>query len=298
VKEPRRLLIDSETSAFSRSLLTAGRVRREPEGARERVWGAIAVTVASSAAATGSVAAGTSAGVKGGGTVLALTKAKVIFAGAVIAIVAGGTAAVMQQDARVAAAVRSAPVIEPAVTTATANTNVGQRSTPDVEPPPPLGTSTETEPNVETRWEAQTSRTSARSGVPGKAGKAGPKRIAAPETTKAPVDAISVAEDRADHVPPASALSKLREEAALLQEVRAALARHDAATARSKLDEARRRYPQSQLAHERDALEVRLASERGDLTRTASLARAFVERYPDSPLRSKMETMARPPEKL
>ncbi|MEA2752128.1 MAG: hypothetical protein QOI41_6271, partial [Myxococcales bacterium] len=118
---------------------------------------------------------------------------------------------------------------------------------------------------------------------------AGAKVSASPLAKRTPV------EDAPAHP---AAISKLREEAALLQEARAALGRRDTVTARVKLADARARFPSSQLGEERDALDVRLASESGDRARAASLARAFVEHYPDSPLRAGVESIGRAPEKL
>jgi outer membrane protein assembly factor BamD (BamD/ComL family) len=92
-------------------------------------------------------------------------------------------------------------------------------------------------------------------------------------------------------------VSDLREEVSLLEEVRAALRRGDAADARAKLDDVRMRFPESKLVQERDALDVRVASASGDHARAVSLARAFVEQYPDSPFRAGVESLVDAPRK-
>src|SRR5262249_36330658 len=68
VKEPRRRPCagddeNGDLSSLERSLLLAGRARREPDDARERVWGAIAASVAGAGAtaATATVASKTAA---------------------------------------------------------------------------------------------------------------------------------------------------------------------------------------------------------------------------------------------
>ena len=98
MKEPRRLLAVGETSSVSRSLLEAGRARRDPEGARNRVWGGLGVAVATGAAtatasglaSSASVGVGASAGAasgagaavtKGASIALVMTKAKLVVPG-------------------------------------------------------------------------------------------------------------------------------------------------------------------------------------------------------------------------
>ncbi|MDB4883946.1 MAG: hypothetical protein JWL95_2712 [Gemmatimonadetes bacterium] len=284
MKEPRRLLADSQTSELSRSLLAAGRARREPEGARERVWGAVGVALAGSAAtaaATGTAAAaGTTgatagAGAKGAGVALALTKMKLLVAGAVIATAATATVVAVNSDEPVRAArvVSAAPTPAPATTAA--------------KPQPKTERAPEAEAQPAVAPEAKEPKTAVQ---------AVSTAAARPSAAATPLVVIDPAPVE---VPPARLdISDLREEAALLQGVRAALGRGDTSDARAKLEEARRRFPNSQLGQEREALDVRIASESGDRTRAASLARAFVEHYPDSPLRAGVESIARAPEKL
>ena len=254
MSEPRRLLTDTETSPLGRSLLAAGRARREPEGARERVWSAVAVGLAGSAGTgTGTGTGGASAAARVKGVSLSLAQLKLILAGAVLVTVAGAAVVATSRDVPATAVHVAAP--------------------PAPSPAPVPG-----EPSVPAPAPAAEARMT---GVP----RTEAFRIA----TLKPIEG-----ERAPRVP----TSTLREEVALLQHARAALARGDTVTARAKLDDARTRFPNSQLGEERDALEVRVASASGDRARAASLSRAFVEHYPDSPLRAGVESIGRGPEKL
>jgi len=311
VKEPRRLLADQTTPELTRSLLIAGRKRRAPGGARERVWGALAVGLAAGSATgsvTGAAAAGAragaagagaaatgTAGAKAGGTALALTKAKLLVVGAMLATGAGVTIAASSKD--------EPPSASALASAGTAPAEKGTRHELRALPPPPSARVTQASPEppaiqdasakagpstrVEGNAEAISKRT-ART----RADTAASPGAHEVTTTSRPAAVPPVVE----HVPVAIDASQLREEAALLHEVRAALARGDVAGAGSKLEDAQRRFPKSQLAQERDALEVRLAIESGDRARAAALARAFVERHPDSPLRPGIEAAVRAPE--
>ena len=269
MKEPRRLLTDTETSALGRSLLAAGRARREPEGARERVWSAVGIGLASGAAT-----ASASAGARVKGITLVLGKMKLLVVGAVVITAAGAAVVAMNRD-QPAAAMRAALRPAPAAPAAPAANDAKPETVPEALPQPlPVP-----ESSVQVRGNATPRKSSAASG----------------KASTSPLVKTTPAEDE-----PARpvAISKLREEAALLQEARAALGRGDTVAARAKLADARARFPNGQLGEERDALDVRLASDSGDRARAASLARAFVERYPDSPLRAGVESIGRAPEKF
>ncbi|MBX3209994.1 MAG: hypothetical protein KF764_33500 [Labilithrix sp.] len=285
MKAPRRLSLDEETSELARSLLAAGRARREPDGARERVWGALAVGVAGTvvtasaagsgagaASAAGAAGASASGGIAGGGSVkgagvaLALTKAKLLAIGGVVTV-ATSLAVVSIEQTKPPTTAESAPAIA-ASATALPEKREARASAQTAEP------ESTAEPNIE---------------EPAKVDSA----IATPKPNVLPTQ-VGKARVKDEATPP---VGMLREEAALLHAIRAALVRGDVADARTKLDEARARFPKSQLAPERDALEVRLASESGDHERAAILARKFVEHYPDSPLRAGMESIPRAPEK-
>jgi outer membrane biosynthesis protein TonB len=290
VKDPRRLVADGETSELSRALLAAGRARRAPKGAHERVWGAVAVGLASgvaTTAATGAAAAGAGAspgagvGAKGAGVALALTKTKLLVAGAVIAITASALVVAADRASSPAPVPAAAPTHAPAAANAPAEPQPGAD---------PHAEATAREVTEEPGPNAGTARRVRR--IP----QANARRSAAVKPNAEPpeVPEATVGDEPA---PERSAISNLREEAALLGQARAALARGDATAASARLDEARTRFPQSQLGQERDALDVRIASASGDRARAASLARAFAVRYPDSPLRAGVEAIARAPEK-
>jgi hypothetical protein len=279
VKEPRRLATETDTSELARSLLAAGHARREPHGARERVWKALAVglvgtasTAAGGATVSGAGTTGMSTGgaaasagtgtaggasVKGAGIAIALTKAKLLALAGVVAVVSVTVVALERNKSPNASDVApAAPASAPLQVQREAIES--QPQVTEAFPPP-----SETHVNEP----VAASATPIASVLPRHV-KATPFK----EETMAPV-------------------SQLREEAARLNEIRAALARGDLGVARSTLEEARTKFPNSQLAPERDALEVRLASDSGDHTRAARLAREFIERYPESPLRAGIESM-------
>jgi hypothetical protein len=249
VNEPRRLLADGETSELGRTLLAAGRARREHDGARDRVWAAIATAAASSAASASlsatKGAAGT--GVKTSAVAATLTKAKLVVVGAAL-LATATTAVVVTRSSSGPVAAPLPPVTQP------------------VPPSPPsvVATTPEAIPTTEA-----------------------PPVTSAPPVPRAKVRLAAAAP--AKHV----ASGTLQEDASLLRDARVALGRGDTRGARAKIEEARARFPQSQLAQERDALEVRLVREEGDPARAAALARAFVDRYPDSPLRGGIEGVVR-----
>lgn len=312
MKEPRRLLADGDTSELARSLLVAGRERRAPKSARGRVWavlagGATTASVASSAAAgasgTGAGASGAGAGAsmsaKAGGAALGLTKAKLLAVGVVLVTGGGATLAAVEQPELPPAAVVAplSAAAAPKRTKQEAPASAASREdpataepaldpTPEAKGGPPAEATARPEPN------AVLATTTKRVAVGG--ARTGPRTT--PDSSAATIPGESAASvPGALPVPMAVDVSNLREEAALLNEVRAALAQQDVTGARSKLEGARRRFPRSLLAEERDALEVRLAIVSGDRILGRSLARAFVERYPDSPLKSGIEAIASRP---
>lgn len=300
MKEPRRLTEERDTSPFARSLLDAGRARHAPRGAQERVWSALssglvggaaiaAVVNASSkvaveangvGAGTSGVGAGASgvgggvaaggAGAKGVASVLASTTAKLLIGG--VAMVG---AVAMSVDA-----LTTSEAVEPSTTTAPLDARESPRVRPSL--------------STEERDPARSSDTS--SPVPSREPTLS-MSARAPAIAPAPTPQVSVGASPSPASPsplaprPPSS-SALREEASLLRESRAALGAGDLGVARSKLDEARRRFASGQLAPERDAVEIRIVAASGDKTRAATLARAFVARWPDSPLRSGIEALA------
>jgi hypothetical protein len=241
MKPTERLLDDSETSAFARSLLAAGRRRAEPAGSHDRVWTSLAATLPV-------VGVGARSWVDTAKTKLLLaTAVTVTGAGIAVATLRLGVPPAKLPEPATAPIV--APLQAPSALVASAA---------DLAPPP---------------RQAVTGIREARK-VP---------RLPLPRP---------VLSSRVETAAPAHR-SSLGEEAALLQGARSALVRGDLAGAHAALDEAERRFPASQLAEERDALRVRLARDSGDQVKVAALARKFVEHYPNSPLRPRVESMAR-----
>jgi hypothetical protein len=83
--------------------------------------------------------------------------------------------------------------------------------------------------------------------------------------------------------------STLKEERPLLEQARAAIARGDGVAALDALDEHSRKFPDSKLAEERDALVVEALVARGRLDDAARKARAFEVRYPRSVFLERIE---------
>lgn len=79
----------------------------------------------------------------------------------------------------------------------------------------------------------------------------------------------------------------------LLNAARAKIGRGEFDSARTTLLDVERRFPKSQLIDEREALGVHLASASGDRETAYSLARAFIEKHPESSLRPGIEALAR-----
>ncbi len=87
--------------------------------------------------------------------------------------------------------------------------------------------------------------------------------------------------------------SDLREERALLDEAREALARHDAEGALLELSTHGSRFPHGQLAEERESLRIRALFDGGDHASAARRARAFLERHPKSLFGPSVESIAK-----
>jgi hypothetical protein len=134
--EPQRLLAaGSDASSFERSLLHAGRARREPLGMRERVVTAVAAGAAATSVAANAKAA---TAVKGAGIAGAVTKGKILLATAVVAS-AGATGYVASTSSEPPVASRLTPVMtaipRAAVTAAKPTTAVSPAELPTVPHP-------------------------------------------------------------------------------------------------------------------------------------------------------------------
>jgi hypothetical protein len=82
-------------------------------------------------------------------------------------------------------------------------------------------------------------------------------------------------------------------EQSLLERARSALVRHDATSAEQALDECEKQFPKSRHAEERDYLRIQVTREKGDVDKTRTLANAFLTKYPQSLLRSRVEQLTR-----
>ncbi len=253
---------DMAPSPLGRSLLLAGRARRESPGARERVLAAVALS-AGVAATTTTIGSTTAASKAAGTATLALTtKAKLLLLGAITATLAAAAAG--------SVVALSSTKDAPAVVTAT----TAPTTTESVASPPSAVTPDD---------------------LPSAAPSAAPTPVHATSVTKAPradspqKAAPASAPPSSSEVSPELSPSDLREEAAVLAAARADLARGDAKSASRRLDEASARFPRGMLLEERDALYVRAAEQSGDHERASRLAWSFLERHPRSPLRPSVE---------
>ncbi|MBX3263370.1 MAG: hypothetical protein KF782_27100 [Labilithrix sp.] len=283
-----------------RSLLAAGRDRRPPDGARGRVWAELGVVLGAGAAASSTTATGAAEGAKTSAELASGTTTATSGAGVNAGAGTGGAAAAAK-GASVALVFGKAKVLAIVAVLTTAGVSAvvvassdraqeavgaprtsAERAVAALEPSgrPPSDVEVSRAAPDEPRTEPE------------------PEEETAPRPSPPPKRAHASSQRRGGStVGGSSPVSSLREEASLLHEARAALSRGAHDVARAKLDEARARFPTSQLAPERDALEVRLASESGDRPRAARLAKAFVERYPDSPLRPGVEGIVQATEK-
>jgi hypothetical protein len=83
-------------------------------------------------------------------------------------------------------------------------------------------------------------------------------------------------------------------EQSLLERARGALVRHDAAAAEQALDQCEKQFPKSRHAEERDYLRIQVTREKGDTEKTRALAKAFLTKYPQSMLKTRVEALAQP----
>lgn len=259
---------DMAPSPLGRSLLLAGRARRESPGARERVLAAVALS-AGVAATTTTIGSTTAASKAAGTATLALTtKAKLLLLGAITATLA---AAATAGSVVALSSTKDAPAV---VTTTTTPAPTATTIASVASPPPTAVTPDD---------------------LPTAAPSAAPIPVHATSVTKAPradspqKAAPASAPPSSSEVSPELSPSDLREEAAVLAAARADLARGDAKSASRRLDEASARFPRGMLLEEREALYVRAAEQSGDHERASRLARSFLERHPKSPLRPSVE---------
>ena len=290
MSDPERLSSgDGAASALERRLLDAGRQRREPAGMRDRVLLGVSAAVAAGGVAAGSTVASASSAssastaaaaattsvppTKAAATALALAKVKVLLATAVVVSGAAGTATYAARHSQPTTVTLSAPSAALAVPPA---------PVPRSAPPEPIApAATPASEETTSVDDLPTAPTETRSLAP--RARLGPSAAALPPTP------TPLASERVE----TAAVSELREEAALVDEARRALAVGDTASASERLSRADARFPRGRLLEEREALAVRIAAAAGDGARAARLARAFLEKHPTSPLRPAIEPLSK-----
>jgi hypothetical protein len=266
----------SDADDFERAVLGAELDVTPPAKAEERVLAGVLAVVAaplpSTAVPTGAVTTAKSSGV----AALAKTAASLGFGkGFVVGIgvsiaaaggshVLGGPSPFHRAPSPTSAAATNA--LSPAATTATRS--VQSASVADE---PATRTETPSSRAVEP------SRAQANRGAPVAAA---PFAASAPlpaQTPAAPSVASFPADDRA------LAVSRLKEEAALLRRARAELRAGTLAAAFATLEASRQKFTAPELSQEREALIIELLYRSGERAAAALRAREFLARFPDSP---------------
>jgi hypothetical protein len=123
-----------------------------------------------------------------------------------------------------------------------------------------------------------------------------PAPVALPEAPAPVAPAVQPAAvaAAAPRTPPAPEPAlRLREELALLDAARAALATHDSDRALQLLDRHTAEFGRGHLAPEADALRIDAYVQRGASERAERLSRRFLARYPAHPLAARIGTVAR-----
>jgi hypothetical protein len=257
MKEPQRL----RDGSGSASLLLRGADLTVPRAARRR---ALAFTsAAASMAASGTAAAA------GGAT---LAKGVLLWIG--LGTLGGGLMSfgvaetVAHIDTVHIEAKRAAePKPRPAAPSVRARPPVNVEASPVDAPSVPVAPVTPTVPELTVARDARAAQSTAASA---------PR---APSATTAPAQA------------PAG--TSLFDEQRVIESARAAVARGDATTALSTLDDYQRSYAQGQFGPEALALRVEALSTRGDLAKAGGLAAEFERRYPHHPLLSRVQNAVR-----
>jgi hypothetical protein len=122
-----------------------------------------------------------------------------------------------------------------------------------------------------------------------------PLDLAPSPTASARTHASSTASTTAAPTPTASVApgDPFDREKSLLERARSALVRHDAQAADEALSAAERQFPRSRHEEERDYLRIQVLREQGDGDGARTRAKAFLAKYPESFLRSRVEPLAR-----
>jgi hypothetical protein len=276
------LSVDSDASPFERELVDAGRARQEPQGMEARVLAAVTAAATTGAAAKTTVALEPSAaeGTKGAELLGAVTKGKILVA--TVALAAAGTTAYVAMRTPTSVVGTTPATAAPAKARGAGfPAHEGVAPSNETANAPPLVRPEEL-PNV-----AEKTSTPSEGPLP-------PRALSAPHAHALPAAAPSATGASPAPTQPTSSASseQLREEAALVEQARAALNAGDVNAARERLALTDRRFPSGRLQEERDALEIRVVAASGDASRAASMARAFLSRYPSSPAGASIRKIA------
>jgi hypothetical protein len=125
-----------------------------------------------------------------------------------------------------------------------------------------------------------------------------PREPAIPEETPAPKPREETPlrpEANTKAAPRALTGDALAEESALITEARADLKRGDARAALAALKRLKQKSPNGVLSQEREVLTIQALAKTGESTQAAKRARAFIERYPNSPHTPTLRSIAEPP---
>lgn len=296
--DPKRLLSDGGpgASSFERELLSAGTTLTPPANMDARVWGALAAEIGALGVLAGVATTGTATGAAtGAGTALTGAAAG---ANATVGIAAGGTAA--KAGLGFAAKVGVAMValgFAAGGTYATQRFVAGRSAAPRLsvtvpqtletnDSPPlamplassPVATLATTEPDPSSAPTLASARPAP--GEPGQRGGTKPAEATDPRPVPSAASTASAT--------PTTTLS----EAQYLQTARSCIARGDTRCAREAMSKASAAGGTG-LSEEREALAVRLAFAEGRQAEGKSLARAFVQAHPKSPLAAAMAELGK-----
>ncbi len=306
MSDPRRYR-DSEEHPVLRAALQAGGDDRAPEGTQEKMLaalglGTVVAVVGSASAGAGASAAGAGAGAGAAGAGGAAMGAKLVAGsvivkwGLVLALAGGGAAAwAVAGDAPKGATKAAAPA--PVIAASHA---IETAPAPALAPPSSAEEASAAPRNIEPAAQPPVEPAPLAVAPPGALSgteafaKAAPARglPVAPPRVAEPTSATSATSGSAtEGQPPAPRGSVLAEERALLSEANAAVRNHDAGAANRILDQYEARFAYGSLAVEAEALRVE-AAVLVDPARARTLARAFVERHPSSPVAPRMRRVA------
>jgi hypothetical protein len=284
--DPQRLLVDPDASPLGRALLASAGDDEGP-GRERRARLAGRLGIAASLAITATTSEGLAAALwwKLGTVLLAL--------GGVTALAVSQTPDGPPPRPRVPAVVATAPVYAPAPPPAV----VAPAPPPVVAPapaplPPPVIVQVRPQPSPPSPTKAPVVAETRKV-------QAAPPPAPAPpvEPPPPPVEVqpppVEVQAPPVEPPPPVQIdARRLAAEVALLDRARTALRARDATTAIAALEEYRRTFPDGALLAEAEVVLIEALVQRGDAAAAAERARAFLARFPSSPLARRVRSIA------